>query len=288
MDGLFGQILKASCHRVHFGVTVPTVSDRIAQTVVKAHLEPLLEPHFHPDSYGYRPGKSAHQALAVTRQRCWRNDWVLEFDIKGLFDNIDHDLMMRALKKHTDCPWVILYAERWLKAPLQQADGTTVARTRGTPQGGVVSPLLANLFLHYAFDAWMVREFPATPFCRYADDGLVHCRSKRQADHLWSRLEGRFRECGLELHPMKTKVIYCKDALRKGQFENTSFDFLGYTFRPRLSYSKKRDVHFVNFSPAVSKAAQKAMRDEVWAWKLRMRADKSLEDLAAMFNPPYS
>lgn len=264
---------------------IPTVSDRVAQTVVKMHLEPLLEPHFHPDSYGFRPGKSAHQALAVTRQRCWRADWVVEFDIKGLFDNIDHELLMRALRKHTDCAWVLLYVERWLKAPLQHADGTTLARTRGTPQGGVVSPLLANLFLHYVFDSWMVREFRHVPFCRYADDGLAHCRNKRQADYLRDRLEKRFRECRLELHPLKTKVIYCKDELRKGEAEHTSFDFLGYTFRPRLSYSQKNDKHFVNFSPAVSKVAQKAMRDEVWDWKLRMRADKNLEDLSAMFNP---
>lgn len=214
---------------------IPTVSDRIAQAVVKLVLEPVLDPCFHPDSYGYRPGKSAHQAIEVTRKRCWWHDWVLEFDIRGLFDNIDHQLLMKAVRHHTDCKWVLLYIERWLTAPMQKEDGTLCRRDRGTPQGGVASPLLANLFLHYAFDRWMATHFPKVPFCRYADDGLVHCRSLSQALYLKEKLACRFKECGLELHPDKTKVVYCRDIHRQQEYETIQFDFLGYTFRPRRS-----------------------------------------------------
>ncbi len=188
--------------------SIPTVSDRVAQAAVKLVLEPELEPHFHEDSYGYRPGRSAHQAIAVTRKRCWYNDWVLEFDIRGLFDNIDHTLLMKSVRHHTACNWVLLYIERWLTAPVQQKDGTLRQRTKGTPQGGVVSPLLANLFMHYAFDRWMTIQFPRLPFCRYADDGLVHCRSLKQAEYVRERLAQRLKECGLELHPVKTRIVY--------------------------------------------------------------------------------
>ncbi len=209
---------------------VPTVTDRIAQMVVKLRLEPKVEPYFHEDSYSYRPGKSAHQALEVTRQRCWRYDWVLEFDIRGLFDNIDHSLLMKAVRKHTDCKWSILYIERWLKAPMQMQNGRIIAREKGTPLGGVISPLLANLFLHYAFDKWMAAYFQKNPFCRYADDGLVHCHSLEEAQSMRERIDARFKECGLELHPDKTKIIYCKDNNRRGTHDHIQFDFLGYTF----------------------------------------------------------
>ena len=212
---------------------VPTVADRVAQMVVKIYFEPTVEPHFHPDSYGYRPGKSAADALAVTRQRCWKYDWVLEFDIKGLFDNIDHELLMKAVRKHTDCPWVILYIQRWLKAPFQMPDGTVKKRMKGTPQGGVISPVLANLFLHYAFDVWMARNHPDKPFARYADDGVAHCRSKKEAEKLRESLQKRLAECGLELHPEKTRIVYCKDDDRRGDYPETKFDFLGYG--PRTS-----------------------------------------------------
>lgn len=199
---------------------IPTVSDRIAQMVVKLKLEPDLEPNFHADSYGYRPGKSAHQAIEVTRQRCWWNDWVLEFDIRGLFDNIDQGLLMKAVRFHTTCKWVILYVERWLKAPMQLENGELKQRSRGTPQGGVVSPLLANLFMHYAFDRWMAKTFPSLPFCRYADDGLIHCRKLKQAKYIQNMLEQRMRSCGLELHPDKTKVVYCRDIHRQQKYEH--------------------------------------------------------------------
>ena len=262
---------------------VPTVADRVAQMVVKQVLEPELEGHFHPDSYGYRPGKSAHQAIGQARKRCWHNDWVLDLDIKGFFDNIDHSLLLKALRRHTDERWILLYTERWLQAEVEMPDGKREARGKGTPQGGVASPLLANLFLHYAFDAWMRREFPNIPFERYADDAVCHCRSEAQANYLREALQRRLAQCGLELHPEKTRVVYCKDGDRTGEHPVTSFDFLGYTFRARRSKNWK-GKYFVNFSPAVSGKAAKAIRREVRGWKLPCRSDKSLNDLARMFN----
>lgn len=263
---------------------IPTVSDRIAQTVVKRYLEPKLEVHFHEDSYGYRPGKSAIDAVGVARQRCWRYDWVLDLDIKGFFDNIDHDLLMRAVRKHTDCKWVLLYIERWLKAPVQVGDGTLIPRDKGTPQGGVISPLLANLFLHYAFDVWMERNCPSIPFERFADDAICHCKSEAQAEWLKEQLRQRFVQCGLELHPRKTKIVYCKDDDRRGNYPEERFDFLGFTFRPRRS-KNRWGKYFVNFSPAVSDRATKEIRQVIRSWHLHLRSDKSLDDLARMFNP---
>jgi len=263
---------------------VPTVADRIAQTVVRAYLEPAMEPHFHPDSYGYRPGRSALDAVGACRERCWRYDWVVDLDLKAFFDTIPHDLLLKAVSKHTDLRWALLYIERWLVAPLEKEDGTLVQRDRGTPQGSAISPLLANLFLHYAFDRWMAKNFPGCPFERYADDGVVHCRSEAEARHLLALLSKRMEEVGLVLHPEKTKIVYCKDADRKGSHEHERFDFLGYTFRPRLSRSKY-GKHFVNFSPAVSGAARKAIGQEIRSWHIARRSDKTLTDLARMFNP---
>ncbi len=263
---------------------IPTVSDRVAQTVVKLVLEPELEPHFHEDSYGYRPGRSAHQAIAITRKRCWWHDWVLEFDIRGMFDNIDHALLMKALRHHTTCSWVLLYIERWLTAPVQQKDGVLRPRTKGTPQGGIVSPILANLFLHYGFDRWMTTHFPRLPFCRYADDGLVHCRSLKQAKYVRELLAQRLKECGLELHPDKTRIVYCKDLHRREEYEHIQFDFLGYNFRPRRSFDKHGRV-FTNFTPAMSPNAAKAARQDIRSWRLQLKSDKSIEDLSRMFNP---
>ncbi len=263
---------------------IPTVADRIAQTVVKIYLEPMVEPIFHSDSYGYRPGKSAIEAIGKARQRCWRYDWVLDLDIRGFFDNLDHELMMRAVRKHTDCKWILLYIERWLKAPAQLKDGTLVSRHRGTPQGGVVSPLLANLFLHYTFDAWMGRNYATIPFERYADDIIVHCRSERQAQWIRTVIERRLSECKLELHPDKTRIVYCKDSSRRGSYPNEKFDFLGYSFRPRRS-KNRLDNYLVNFSPAVSNEAAKEMRREMRGWRLHLRSDKSLDDLSSMVNP---
>jgi RNA-directed DNA polymerase len=263
---------------------IPTVSDRIAQAVVKGYLEPELEKHFHPDSYGYRPRKSALGAVGVARERCWRYAWVLDLDIKSYFDTISHELLLRAVRKHTDCPWVLLYIERWLKAPVQLEDGTLEPRERGTPQGSVISPLLSNLFLHYTFDRWMARNYPDIPFERFADDALCHCVSEAQAKILKEALEKRFAECGLQLHPEKTKVVYCKDDDRRGNSKNESFDFLGYSFRARRS-KNRFGKFFVNFSPAVSNAATKAIREEIRRWQLRCRIDRWIDDLARMFNP---
>lgn len=241
---------------------VPTVSDRVAQMVVKMTLEPLLEPLFDENSFGYRPGKSAHDAIAITRKRCWNYDWVVEFDIKGLFDNFDHKLLMKALRHHCKCKWVLLYVERWLKAPMQNKDSSIVMRESGTPQGGVISPILANLFLHYAFDAWVKREMPTILFCRYADDGLLHCRSQKQAEYVLKRIGQRFQECGLAIHPKKSGIIYCKDKNRTEDFERISFDFLGYTFRPRRCVNKQGLVH-PNFLPAISRTSKKAINQEM-------------------------
>jgi RNA-directed DNA polymerase len=264
---------------------VPTVSDRIAQMVVRLLFEPIVESHFYPDSYGYRPNKSALDAVGVTRQRCWHYDWCVEFDIKGLFDNIDHELLIKAVRKHTDNKWIILYVERWLKAPMQLPDGNLVERTRGTPQGGVISPVLSNLFLHYVFDAWMTKHHPEAPWCRYADDGLVHCKTELEAQQILAKLKERFEACNLELHPTKTKIVYCKDGSRKGQYSQTQFDFLGYTFRRRLVRNSKRNSIFVSFTPAVSKSAQKAMRAETRKMGIRNRTDLELKEIAQMYNP---
>jgi RNA-directed DNA polymerase len=263
---------------------IPTVSDRIAQGVVKAYLEPELERHFHPDSYGYRPGKSALEAVGVARQRCWRHDWVLDLDIQAFFDTIPHDLLLRAVRKHTDCTWVLLYIERWLTALVQLEGGTLEPRERGTPQGSVISPLLANLFLHYAFDRWMAKHHPEIPFERFADDAVCHCSSERQAQMVRADLERRFAECGLKLHPGKTQIVYCKDNVRRGHHPNQKFDFLGYTFRPRLAMNRWGKT-FVNFSPGISNRAAKAIRQTMRDWQLDCRIDKRIDDLAKMFNP---
>jgi len=262
---------------------IPTVADRVAQMVAKQFLEPELEKHFHPDSYGYRPGKSALDAVGMARKRCWKNDWVLDLDIKGFFDNIDHELMMRAVRTHTEENWVLLYIERWLKAPIEHQDGTRVLPQKGTPQGGVASPLLANLFLHYAFDKWMDREHPEIPFERYADDGVCHCKSKAQAEMLRRELIERLKEVGLELHPEKTKIVYCRDDDRRGDYPCITFDFLGYTFRPRRSRNRW-GKYFINFSPAISNKAAKAIRQRARSWHWHLRSDKTLEDLSWMFN----
>jgi len=266
---------------------IPTVADRIAQTVVKLKLEPELEPHFHENSYGYRPGRSAHQAISVTRQRCWWHDWVLEFDIRGLFDNIDHRLLMKAVRHHTTCKWTLLYIERWLKAPVEKQGGEVHPREKGTPQGGVISPLLANLYLHYAFDRWMTRQYPRLPFCRYADDGLIHCRSLKQAQFLAEKLALRLKECGLELHPAKTRVVYCKDVHRQQEYEQIQFDFLGYTFRPRRCKDRYGRL-FTNFTPAIAPSAARALRQEIRGWRLQLKSDKSITDLSRMFGPVIS
>jgi RNA-directed DNA polymerase len=266
---------------------IPTVADRIAQEVARRALEPNLEPAFHVDSYGYRPGKSAIDAVAKARERCWRFDWVLDLDIKAFFDSLDWELMLAAVRRHTNCPWVLLYIERWLKAPVQMEDGSIVVRTTGTPQGGVISPLLANLFLHYAFDMWMAREFPHIPFERYADDAICHCRSEVEARVLQDALAARLAECKLTLHPEKTRIVYCKDVNRKGDYPDIHFDFLGFQFRARKTMwtVKGQRIFTHSFQPAASSKALVHIGREIRRWALHHRSDKSLEELARMYNP---
>ncbi len=264
---------------------IPTVADRVAQTVVKMVFEPLVEPVFHEDSYGYRPGKSAIEAVGVARKRCWETDWVIDLDIKGFFDSIPHDLVERAVARHTDLPWVRLYVGRWLRAPVQRADGSVEERMKGTPQGGVISPVLANLFLHYAFDVWMQRNHRSVRFERYADDAVVHCGSERQARAVLEAIRGRLAQCGLELHPTKTRIIYCKDDDRPEEHEHIRFDFLGYTFQPRRA-KNRWGRFFVSFLPAISSQAAKAIRKTIREWRMAStRNNKQLEDLARLTNP---
>lgn len=262
---------------------VPNVVDRVAQTAAAIVLEEKLEPIFHRDSYGYRPGRSAHDALAVTRERCWSYDWVVDMDIRAFFDSVPHDLMMRAVAHHTDERWVLLCIERWLKAPMQMPDGTIVPREKGTPQGSPISPVLANLFMHWAFDRWMDREHPDCPFERYADDVVVHCASEDQARRLHVAIGERLGTVGLDLHPDKTKVVYCKDGRRLGEAERTSFDFLGYTFRARVV--RGRRGFFVGFNPAMSDKARKAVGTRIRAWHLKRRSGSDLSGLASEINP---
>ncbi len=270
---------------------IPTVADRIAQEVVRRNLEPILEPVFHTDSYGYRPGKSAIDAVRQCRQRCWRYNWVLDIDVKGYFvvlearlrHDIDWELLLKAVRHHTDCPWVLLYIERWLKVPVRMEDRCVVERQAGTPQGGVISPLLANLFLHYVFDAWIVRHNPHIPFERYADDIVCHCRSADEAQALRSALQERLATCKLEMHPGKTKIVYCKDKNRRGDHPNTSFDFLGFTFRARKTMWKGVPAH--SFLPAVSQRALKSISRTVKRWRLHLRSDMPLNELAKIANP---
>jgi RNA-directed DNA polymerase len=262
---------------------VPSVADRVAQTAAAMLLEEKLEPIFHPNSYGYRPGRSALDALAATRRRCWRQAWVVDLDIRAFFDSVDHDLLLKAVAHHTDERWVLLYIARWLMAPMRMPDGTLVAREKGTPQGSPISPLLANLFMHYAFDMWMVREFPECPFERYADDIVAHCDTEEQARALRAAIASRLGPLGLELHPEKTKVVFCKDTNRPGEAEHTSFDFLGYTFRARLA--KGRRGYFASFSPAVSGKARKAVGQKIRGWHLNRRSGTDLTSIAEEINP---
>ena len=262
---------------------MPNTADRVAQAAAAKLLEDKLEPVFHPDSYGYRPGRSAHDALAVARKRCWEQGWVLDLDIQAFFDSVPHDLLLKAVAHHTDERWVLLYISRWLIAPMQMPDGTLVAREKGTPQGSRISPLLANLFMHYAFDRWMDREFPGCPFERYADDIVAHCSTEQQALQLRAAIASRPGTLGLELHPHKTKVVYCKDANRRRDAEHTSFDFLGYTFRGRLARGKRG--YFVSFSPAMSTKARKAVGQKIRAWHLSRRSGTDLAHLAEQINP---
>lgn len=263
---------------------IPTIGDRVAQTVVARRLEGEVEPIFHPDSYGYRPNRSALDAVAACRQRCWKFDWIIDLDVQKFFDSVRWDLVVKAVEAHTDERWIVLYVKRWLAAPMQHPDGALQQRHRGTPQGSAVSPVLANLFLHYAFDAWMAREFPTIPFERYADDAVVHCVSERQAQYVRQAIANRMGQVGLRLHPDKTKIVYCKDGNRRNAYADTSFTFLGYTFRARAARDPSGNV-FTAFLPAISKEAWKKASRTVRGWRLHRRTDLSFAELATMINP---
>jgi RNA-directed DNA polymerase len=263
---------------------VPTVADRVAQTVVARRLEKKVEPIFHPDSYGYRPGRSALQAVETCRKRCWRTMWVIDLDIQKFFDSVRWDLIVKAVEANTDLGWVVLYVQRWLQAPLRLPDGTLQERDRGTPQGSAVSPVLANLFLHYAFDTWMTREFPAVTFERYVDDAVVHCESETQAKVVMAAIAERMEQVGLRLHPDKTKIVYCKDGRRRGSYDHTSFTFLGFTFRQRKTQGKN-GKRFSSFNPAISKDALTRLSGQVRAWRLHRRTGQTFAELARAINP---
>jgi group II intron reverse transcriptase/maturase len=222
--------------------------------------------------------------VEVARKRCWEHDWVVDLDIQGFFDSIDHELLMRAIRCHTQEGWVLMYLERWLKAPVQLPDGTLQDRLMGTPQGGVISPLLANLFLHYAFDAWMRRTYPSIPFERYADDVVCHCRTQQEAETLKAALEARFGDCHLRLHPQKTQVVYCKDSNWQADYPQIQFTFLGFTFRPRMAKNRHGKL-FTSFLPAVSPQALKRMRARIRCLRLRRQVQLSLEEIARRANP---
>ncbi len=264
---------------------IPNVADRVAQTAAVMALEPEVEPVFHDDSYGYRPGRSPLDAVKACRERCLKRDWVVDLDIKSFFDTVPFELILRAVARHTDQKWILLYVERWLKAPVKKADGTLAERTRGTPQGGPVSPLIANLFMHYAFDTWMSRNFPAIWFERFSDDVVAHCVSERQARFVREAIGRRLADVGLEVHPGKTRLVYCKDSRRRGSYETVSFTFCGYLFRPRKAYSKTRKTAFTSFLPAVAPGKLTAMSRRVTSWQLQRRTSLTLNDLAAEMNP---
>lgn len=264
---------------------IPNIVDRVAQTVLVMTLGPVVDKVFHPDSYGYRPGRSAHDALRVCRERCWRHPWVVDLDIRAFFDTVPWDLMLKAVAHHTDSPWVRLYVERCMKSLVRKPDGTLETRTMGLPQGGPISPLLANLFLHYALDSWLVREFPGVPFERYADDGVIHCATEEQARHVRDAVGRRLAEVGLELHPDKTRIVFCKQDGRAGDHEQISFTFLSYTFRPRKAWSRQRGRAFTGFLPAASRERVAEFSRAIHDRHLHRRTNLALDDLAREINP---
>jgi group II intron reverse transcriptase/maturase len=264
---------------------IPNVVDRVAQSVAVAVLEPDVEKVFHDDSYGYRPGRSPLDAVRVCRERCWKKDWVVDLDVKAFFDSVPWDLMLKAVARHTDSKWVLLYVERWLTAPMLMPDGAMVTRVKGTAQGGPISPLIANIFLHYGFDTWLSREYPAVTFERFADDAVIHCATERQAREVREAVGGRFADIGLELHPDKTRIVYCKDRRRRLAYDQVSFTFCGYAFRPRKAYDTKRHESYTGFLPAVAPEKLTEMSRTVASWRLHRRTTSTLDDLARDVNP---
>lgn len=265
---------------------IPTISDRVGQMVVKMFVEPRLEAVFSPNSYGYRPKRNAHQALSKVRENCWKQNWVIDLDIKGFFDNIDHNKLMLAVEKHVPENWVKFYIKRWLEAPVVTVAGELNQKQgNGTPQGGVISPLLANLFLHYAFDKWLERTDKSVAFTRYADDVILHCNTKTHAEQTLKSVHQRMGSVGLELHPQKTKIVYCRDYKRKGNHPTVKFDFLGYSFQPRTAYSKKKGNLFLGYDCAISIGSRKRIADKLEELNVNKLTFKSIVGVAQYLNP---
>ncbi len=264
---------------------IPTIRDRIAQQVVKRYMEQRIDAHFHPQSYGYRPLKSAKQAIEQVRQNCLQQDWVIDMDISKFFDEIDHDLMLKAVEAMLPEKWIKVYVQRWLQMQVVKADGTVVDRAKkGTPQGGVISPLLANLFLHFGLDKWLEQNYPQVKFVRYADDAVVHCQSKVEAQQLLAAIEQRLKRIGLQLNEAKTKIVYCKDYRRRQNHEHVQFGFLGFSFQPRSAQSKFGNGHFTAFVPEISKENQKKIRENIRETVNWRNTSQRVEQIAAILN----
>jgi len=277
------QIPKANGKKRDLGI--PTVGDRVAQQVIKTYIEPRYEAKFSQNSYGYRPYKRAHQALEVCRKNCWKYDWVIDLDIKGFFDNIDHSWMMRMLEEETKEKWVLMYVKRWLEAPTRKPDGEVQTRAKGTPQGGVISPLLANIYLHYSFDLWMEKKHRETAFERYADDVIVHCQSKREAEEKLATIKERLAKFGLELSDEKTKIVHCKRGKQADRKDETlKFTFLGHDFKPKSSLNRKTGKKFLSYDAAMSKTARVKISQTLKEQNIHRRTDISLKEIGEMIN----
>ncbi|PVD49280.1 group II intron reverse transcriptase/maturase [Terrimonas sp.] len=264
---------------------IPGISDRIAQEVVKTYLEPRLEAVFLPQSYGYRPHRNAHQALEQVRENVRHYAWVIDMDIKSFFDEVNHELLMKAIDKHVPEKWVKMYIRRWLEAPVQTKDGLVFKKGQGTPQGGVISPLLANLFLHYVLDKWLAKTFPTVRFVRYADDVVVHCISEKQSHYVLEGIRLRLQECKLRLSEEKTKITYCQDYRRQGRKDYPKkFDFLGHTFKPMSKKSNRNNGVFLGYDCQMSMKSRTRIISEWKQMNFQRESTWTMQDLATLVN----